>query len=155
MTQLSNLQNTHRPKKKIKRVGRGPGSKRGKTSCRGEKGDKSRSGYKRRYGKEGGQLPLFKKLPTRGFTRGRFKEESHTINFDRINSLFEDGDTVSPQTLKEKGVISNKAAGTLKLLAKGELAKKVLIEVHTLSKQARKKLESNSIEYKIIPLSAK
>jgi len=155
MIQLSNLKDTHRPKQKKKRVGRGPGSKVGKTCGRGHKGDKARSGYKRREGKEGGQLPLYQKIPCRGFTRGRFKKEVISINLERLNEHFEDGDSIDVETLRMKGLVPRKIPGGVKILGNGELKKKVFIEIHKISAQARKKLESNSIDYKIIPLSAK
>lgn len=108
MIKLESLKNTHRKSPNVQRVGRGIGSKRGKTSCRGHKGDKSRSGYKRRYGKEGGQLPLYRKLPTRGFSNLGFREPPFSINLDRINALFEDGETVNAQTLIDKGFSARK-----------------------------------------------
>ena len=91
MITLHNLKDSHRKSPNVQRVGRGIGSKRGKTCCRGHKGDKSRSGYKRRYGKEGGQLPLYRKLPTRGFSNLGFKEQPFSINLSRIEEIFEDG----------------------------------------------------------------
>ena len=98
---LSELKNTNK-RKKTKRVGRGPGSKMGKTSCRGHKGDKSRSGYKVRGAKEGGQLPLFQKLPHRGFSNEQFKVRVFEINLGRIESAFEDGETVNRETMMKK-----------------------------------------------------
>ena len=77
---LSKLFNTHRPKQKVQRVGRGLGSKRGKTCCRGVKGDKARRGYKTRGAHEGGQLPLYRKLPTKGFSNGRFRATPFALN---------------------------------------------------------------------------
>src|SRR6185436_4473474 len=100
MMTLSQLSNTHRPRKKVQRVGRGVGSKRGKTCCRGGKGDSARRGYKARPGHEGGQLPLYRKLPTKGFPNGRFKSEVHAINLGRLNQLFEDGAVVNLETLR-------------------------------------------------------
>ena len=91
MITLSTLMNTHRAKEKVQRVGRGLGSKRGKTCCRGVKGDKARSGYNRRYGYEGGQLPLYRKLPCRGFSNARFRSEPVAINLSTIDKLFDDG----------------------------------------------------------------
>src|SRR5690242_5267662 len=102
MMDLSNLANTHRPKKKVQRVGRGVGSKRGKTSGRGNKGDKARRGYLRRYGQEGGQIPLYKKIPTRGFSNERFRIASFAVNLGVIEKFFETGDTVSLETLQER-----------------------------------------------------
>src|SRR3990172_831913 len=100
---LSQLTNTHRPSKQRHRVGRGMGSKCGKTCGRGNKGDKARRGYKHHFGQEGGQIPLYKKLPTRGFTNGMFKNENFAINLGMIDKLFSDGEIVSLNTLQEKG----------------------------------------------------
>jgi large subunit ribosomal protein L15 len=151
MITLSNLNNTTRPKKKIQRVGRGQGSGRGKTSCRGEKGDKSRSGYKRRYGKEGGQLPLFRKLPCRGFSNAQFANESYAINLRMLEQLYTDGETVNLETLRQKGCLSENRIVSLKILADGELTKKVSIEAHAFSEAAREKLEKAKISMTIVP----
>jgi large subunit ribosomal protein L15 len=150
MIKLESLKNTHRKSPNVQRVGRGIGSKRGKTSCRGHKGDKSRSGYKRRYGKEGGQLPLYRKLPTRGFSNLGFREAPFSINLDRINALFEDGETVNAQTLIDKGFSPRKIANGIKILSVGDLTKKVVIEAASISKNALKKLEEKKIEFKLV-----
>ena len=146
---LSDLKNTHR-KKRVKRVGRGPGSKRGKTACRGHKGDKSRSGYKRRGGKEGGQLPLFQKLPHRGFSNGRFKVPIYEINLGRLDAHFNDGETVNQNTLIQKGFPLRRMKGGFKVLAGGVLTKKVVIEARRFSKNAALKLEKQGIEFKTV-----
>lgn len=148
MSMLANLTNSQRPAKPKKRVGRGPGSKIGKTCGRGHKGDKSRSGYKRRLGNEGGQLPLYTKLPIRGFSNARFKKEVFSINLSRIEQGFEDGEVVSIETLKAKRYIPSSSKVTLKIIGDGELNKKVVIEAHSFSKNAMEKLEKNSIEFK-------
>lgn len=145
---LSELKNTHRKKKGIKRIGRGPGSNKGKTSCRGHKGDKSRSGYKTRAGKEGGQLPLYQKLPGRGFSNASFKKPVFAINLDRINEHFEEGEMVNRETLLKKGFPVRLAKGGIKVLANGTLEKKVVIEVDAFSKGAMVKLEEKGIEFK-------
>ena len=150
MIDLSKLQNSFRGKKKIQRVGRGPGSKRGKTSCRGQKGQGSRSGARRRYGKEGGQFPLYCKLPCRGFTRGRFIRPSLSINLSLIEQLFVDGEVVNYETLKAKGITPRYLPGGVKILSKGDLNKKVTIEAKKFSKQAIKKLEEKKISYKVV-----
>jgi large subunit ribosomal protein L15 len=150
MIKLESLKNTHRKSPNVQRVGRGIGSKRGKTSCRGHKGDKSRSGYKRRYGKEGGQLPLYRKLPTRGFSNLGFREPPFSINLDRINALFEDGETVNAQTLIDKGFSARKIANGIKILSVGDLTKKVVIEAASISTNALKKLEEKKIEFKLV-----
>ena len=91
MTDLSTLKDTSRPRKKVQRVGRGIGSKRGATSGRGGKGDSARQGYRKRFGYEGGQVPLYRKLPIRGFTRGRFVKASQAIGLSLIEAHYEDG----------------------------------------------------------------
>lgn len=148
--ELHELKNTHRKSSKVQRVGRGPGSKRGKTSCRGEKGYGSRSGYKRRYGYEGGRQPLHRKLPIRGFTRGRFKTDNLIINLQDIDELYSDNQSVSLNTLIEKKRISSKCKGKLKILAKGELTKKVSIEASYISPAAIEKLQKNNISYTLV-----
>jgi len=147
MNILSTLKNTTRPVKKVQRVGRGMGSNRGKTCGRGTKGDKARSGYKRRYGHEGGQLPLYRKLPCRGFTNGRFRTKSFAINLGRLNDLYRDGDVVSSATLQEKGIPARKLAGGLRILSGGDLKKKVSIEAHHFSQEAKDKLDKLSVTY--------
>ena len=149
MLSLSTLQNTHREFKKSQRVGRGNGSKRGKTCCRGSKGDKSRSGYKRHYGREGGQLPLFRRLPIRGFTNGRFKSKVFSLNLCDIERLFNDGDEVTFETLYLKGVVTPKYTGGFKVLSKGELTKKVTIHAQGMSQAAQDKLTKSGISFSI------
>ena len=150
MNLLSTLANTHRPKQKVQRVGRGPGSKRGKTSCRGVKGDGSRRGSQRRFGYEGGQLPLYRKLPERGFPNGRFKSEVHAVNLWLIQNLYKDGEIVNLKTLREKGYAPREVGGGLKILSKGELTKKVTIEARAFSKAAIEKLEKAKVSFKVI-----
>lgn len=147
---LSELKNTHRKAKKCKRIGRGVGSNKGKTSCRGHKGDKSRSGYKRRGGKEGGQLPLFQKLPERGFSNERFKVAIYEISLGRIDQYFEDGETVNQKTLMEKGFPMRRMKGGFKVLSQGDITKKIVIEANAFSKSAMRKLEEKGIEFKRI-----
>lgn len=146
---LSELKNTQL-KKKTKRVGRGPGSKMGKTSCRGHKGDKSRSGYKRRGAKEGGQLPLFQKLPHRGFSNEQFRVPIYEINLGRLNACFEDGEIINKETLMQKGFPMRRMKGGFKVLAGGELTKKVVIEANRFSKNAALKLEKQGTEFKTV-----
>ncbi len=144
---LHDLKDTHRPEKKVQRVGRGPGSKRGKTCCRGQKGDGSRSGYKRRYGYEGGGVPLHRRLPIRGFTRGRFYQPRLSINLDQIEKFYIDGEVVSPQTLYQKGLSPRNIPGGVKILSRGTLTKQVRIEAHRFSAEAMRKLEEKKISY--------
>lgn len=150
MSILSQLKNTSRPKKKIQRVGRGIGSKRGATSGRGTKGDGSRRGYSRRYGYEGGQVPLYRKLPIRGFTRGRFEKASKAITLSDIEKHFADGETANLETFREKGLIPRQVPGGVKIIATGEVTKKIKIEAHAFSAGARQKLEAKSISFQVI-----
>ena len=122
-----------------KRVGRGPGSGLGKTSGRGENGQKSRSGYSRKAGFEGGQLPLYRRLPKRGFTNARFKVEYATINLSDLNK-FEDGAVVTPELLKEMGLLKNQLDG-VKVLGNGTLDKKLTVKAHRFSESAREAIE--------------
>jgi large subunit ribosomal protein L15 len=155
MINLSNLQNTHRPRKKVQRVGRGIGSKRGKTACRGGKGYSARSGSKVRLGYEGGQLPLYRKLPRRGFGNGMFRKNTHAINLSLIELLFNDGEVVNLFTLREKGhgYAPKDIVGGLKILSNGSITKKVIIQANEFSKGAIAKLDEANISYEIISKS--
>lgn len=155
MITLSKLANTHRPVRKNQRVGRGIGSKRGKTSCRGAKGDKARCGYKRHFGREGGQLPLYRKLPCRGFDSARFRSFVFAIDFDDINVSFNDGETVSFETLRQKGLAPRRALGGLKILSGGTLTKKVKIEAHSFSEAAKEALKKQAVQFKVVETSNK
>ncbi len=147
-TLLNNLKNTTRPVKARKRVGRGLGSKLGKTCGRGEKGAGSRAGYKRRWGKEGGNMPLFMKIPIRGFNNARFRRAYDVVNLDQLNEIFDDGETVSVETLRERGFINGPTYG-IKLLGTGELTKKLTIRVQALSDSAREKLTRAKVTFEI------
>lgn len=149
MMTLETLKNATRPTQSRKRVGRGLGSKLGKTCGRGEKGAGSRAGYKRRLGKEGGNMPLYMKLPIRGFSNARFRREYHVINLEQLNEVFEEGDVVSTETLREHGFISGPSYG-VKLLGAGELKKKLTIRVQALSSSAKEKLTQAKINFEIV-----
>ena len=149
MKSLNTLKNTSRQKASSKRVGRGPASGLGKTSGRGQKGAGARSGYKRRHGQEGGQLPLYKKLPTRGFSNARFRQPLDTINLYQIEKIFNDGEDVNLETLYMHGFINGKTFG-FKVLGNGELTKKVTIHATAISQSAREKLDKAGIEYHAI-----
>jgi large subunit ribosomal protein L15 len=150
MNALHALNQSHRPSKRRKRVGRGPGSKRGKTCGRGHKGDKSRRGYKRRYGQEGGQMPLYRIMPTRGFSRGRFVKECFAVNLSWIERFYHDGETVSLETLRTKGLASRSLPGGLKILGAGELKRKVTIEAKRFSKTAVEKLKQSGVSFHFV-----
>ncbi len=123
-----------------KRVGRGPGSGMGKTSTRGEKGHKSRSGYRHRIGFEGGQMPLHRRIPKRGFTNARFKKEFAYVNLGTLDA-FEAGTIVTPEVLLEKGMIKKLLDG-VKVLAKGNFTKALTVQAHRFSAQAQEKIAS-------------
>lgn len=150
MTSLDQLQNDFRPEKGRKRVGRGPRSGHGKTSGRGMKGAGARSGYKRRFHREGGQFPLYMKLPTRGFTRSRHQRKLDSVNLTLVDRLFDNGEFVNEVTLREHGLISGQSYG-VKVLGKGELTKKLAgVEVDAISESAREKLEKAGITVTIL-----
>lgn len=149
MITLSSLENKSRDYQRRKRIGRGPGSGMGKTSCRGQKGAGARSGYKRRIGKEGGQLPLYLKLPIRGFTRGRFLKKVVIVNLGQIDKVYNDGEVVSEETLRQKGFLSG-PIDELKILGSGELTKKVSFEVGQVSASVKDKLDKAGLTVKLI-----
>lgn len=149
MITLGSLKDVSRERKARIRVGRGPGSGKGKTCGRGEKGAGSRSGYKRRYGYEGGQFRMFMKLPIRGFSNARFAKEFETVNLDQIERMFEEGEVVNRKTLIERGFLRGKGHG-LKILGKGEIKKKVTIEADAISAGAREKLQQAKIAFKSV-----
>ena len=122
-----------------KRVGRGTGSGLGKTSGRGENGQKSRSGYSRKAGFEGGQLPLYRRLPKRGFTNALFKKDYAVINLSDLNK-FENGATVTPELLKEMGILKKQLSG-VKVLGNGKLEKKLNVKAHRFSNVAKEQIE--------------
>ncbi len=135
--------NSVRPAKgsthKKKRVGRGPGSGSGKTAARGEKGQKSRSGYSRKIGFEGGQMPLHRRLPKRGFTN-IFKKRWLEVSIAALEQHFRADEEVTPELLHERGVIK-KAKHDVVVLGNGELSKALRISAHRFTKSAREKIE--------------
>ena len=126
-------------KKSRKRIGRGPGSGTGKTAGKGHKGQKSRSGYSRRYGFEGGQMPLVRRIPKRGFFN-RFRVEYQVVNLRDLERVFSDGDTVNTKALIEKG-LTRGGDRPVKILGDGELKKKLTVQVHKFSRSARAGIE--------------
>ena len=126
--------------KTSKRLGRGTGSGLGKTSGKGHKGQNARSGGGVRPGFEGGQLPLFRRLPKRGFSNAMFKVEYATINVSDLEK-FEDGAVVTPELLKEMGILKKQLAG-VKVLGNGELTKKITVKANKFSKSAIEKIEA-------------
>lgn len=121
-----------------KRLGIGPGSGRGKTAGRGHKGQKSRSGYARRRGFEGGQMPLQRRLPKRGFTNP-FKKQWVEVNLDVLEQRFAEGDTVTPEILRQRGIIKRIRDGVV-ILGRGRLSKPLNVIAHRLSASAKEKI---------------
>lgn len=136
---LNNLHPAPGSTHKKKRLGRGPGSGLGKTSGKGHKGQKSRSGYSSRPGFEGGQMPLQRRLPKRGFTN-IFKKQWIEIGLAKIEASFKAGDDVTPEILHERGLIK-KAKHDLVILGNGEVTKKLNISAHRFTKAAKEKIE--------------
>ena len=137
---LNELQKAPEAKNR-KRVGRGPGSNWGKTSGRGQKGQKSRSGVSISAWFQGGQTPLYRRVPKRGFNNARFTTTYATINLSDLNKFFKDGDEVTPEILKERGIIKKQLDG-IKVLGNGELEKKLTIKANRFSSTAIAKIES-------------
>jgi large subunit ribosomal protein L15 len=134
---LSNLRAPRKANENKKRVGRGMGSGMGKTSTRGHKGQGSRSGSSLMRGFEGGQMPLHRRLPKRGFTN-IFKTEYEVVNLDRLAELGEK--EITPATLRKAGVVSSKKS-LVKVLGSGELSGALTVHAHKFSKSAQEKIE--------------
>jgi len=135
-----NLSNLHAPRKASenrKRVGRGMGSGMGKTSTRGHKGQGSRSGSRLMRGFEGGQMPLHRRLPKRGFVN-IFRTEYELVNLDKLAIL--DESEITPEVLRKAGMVSSKKS-LVKVLGQGELSKAITVHAHKFSKSAQEKIE--------------
>ncbi len=136
---LNNLKPKKGSKHAKKRVGRGPGSGHGKTSGRGEKGQKSRSGYTSKLGFEGGQMPLQRRLPKRGFTN-IFKKNRAVVNVSELER-FDNGATVDEAALRKAGLVKGQNDG-IKILGDGKLTKKLTVHATKFSESARKQIEA-------------
>src|SRR5437660_2879750 len=136
---LNNLRAPKGATHKKKRVGRGPGTGLGKTAGRGEKGQKSRSGYSAKIGFEGGQMPLHRRLPKRGFTN-IFKKRWLEVSLAALDRGFEANEEVTPQVLHDRGIIK-KARHDVVVLGTGELSKPLRVSAHRFTKSARAKIE--------------
>lgn len=134
---LNNLKPAAGSKFNRKRVGRGPGSGNGKTAGRGNKGAQSRSGYSYKRGFEGGQMPLHRRVPKRGFTNV-FRTEYEVVNLDQIEARFDAGATVSPETLRAAGLVNSRQP--VKVLARGEVTKALTVQAHKFSGKAAEKI---------------
>jgi large subunit ribosomal protein L15 len=135
---LSDLKAPEGQNRPQKRIGRGMGSRRGKTSGRGHKGARSVSGYSKMRGFEGGQMPMHRRLPKRGFTN-IFRKEYTVINLDRLNEL--EGDTFDFDTLNKLGIVKKLEAG-LKILGTGDVTRALTVTAHAFSGTARQKIEA-------------
>ena len=131
-----------------KRVGRGPGSGLGKTSGKGQKGQKARSGGSINPVFEGGQLPLFRRIPKRGFKNYNFRTRYAVINLDNLNR-FDEGTVVTPALLKETGIIKNQLDG-VKVLGNGTLEKKLTIQANKFSASALEKIKESGSKAEVI-----
>jgi large subunit ribosomal protein L15 len=142
-----NLSSIRAPKKaneNKKRVGRGMGSGMGKTSTRGHKGQRSRSGSRMMRGFEGGQMPLHRRLPKRGFTN-IFRQEFNVVNLEKLVGL---GDTINPDVLRKAGVISTKRP--VKILGDGELKSAITVQAHKFSKSAQEKITKAGGKFEVL-----
>ncbi len=133
-----------------KRVGRGPGSGTGKTSGKGHKGQKARSGYSRRRGFEGGQMPLNRRLPKRGFTQ-ETRFPVYGVNLDTLDRFFAEGAEVSLETLAAAG-LGYTGAKRVKILARGEVTKPLKVVVHAISAGAKSKIEAAGGQVTVLPI---
>lgn len=131
-----------------KRVGRGPGSGLGKTSGKGQKGQKARSGASINPVFEGGQLPLYRRIPKRGFTNAKFKTEYAVVNLAQLN-VFEDGTVVTPALLKDTGIVKKQLDG-VKVLGNGKLEKKLTIQANKFSTSALEKIKEAGSKAEVI-----
>ena len=125
--------------KNIKRIGRGPGSGMGKTSTHGQKGQKSRSGVSIHAWFQGGQSPLYRRIPKRGFKNTRFETKYAVINIGDLDKFFKNGEEVTPEILKARGIIKKELDG-VKVLAGGELTKKLTVKANRFSSKAVTKI---------------
>ena len=136
---LNNLKPAAGSKFGRKRVGRGPGSGNGKTAGRGNKGAQSRSGYSYKRGFEGGQMPLHRRVPKRGFNNTDFRTEYAVVNLDQLEARFETGATITPEALRSAGLISGRDV-RVKVLARGEVSKALTVQAHKFSGKAAEKI---------------
>jgi large subunit ribosomal protein L15 len=136
---LNNLRPAKGSTHRKKRLGRGPGTGLGKTSGRGEKGQKSRSGYSMKIGFEGGQMPLHRRLPKRGFTN-IFKKKWIEVSLEALEKAFAENDEVTPEVMHRRGIIK-KAKHDIVVLGNGEVSKSLKVSAHRFTKSAREKIE--------------
>jgi large subunit ribosomal protein L15 len=135
---LSNLKPPKGAKHSKKRIGRGQGSGQGKTAGRGHKGAKSRAGFKFKRGFEGGQMPLHRRVPKRGF-HNPFRVAYHVVNLDTLGLKFDAGTVVTPELLRERGLVPG-GRPKIKILARGEIGKALTVRAHKFSGKAAEKI---------------
>src|SRR3984893_3491489 len=135
---LSNLKPPKGAKHAKKRIGRGQGSGNGKTAGRGHKGAKSRSGFKFKRGFEGGQMPLHRRVPKRGF-HNPFRVEYEVVNLDTLGLRFDAGTVITPDLLRERGVVHSRKS-LVKILGRGEIGKALTVHAHKFSGKAAEKI---------------
>ena len=135
---LDNLRPPRGARRDRKRVGRGPGSGHGKTATRGSKGAKSRSGFRFKRGFEGGQMPLHRRVPKRGF-HNPFRVEYAVVNLDTLAEVFDAGSSVTPELLRERGLV-RKASVPVKVLGRGDITKQLTVHAHKFSGSAAEKI---------------
>ena len=150
---LNNLRPPKGMKHPKKRIGRGQGSGNGKTAGRGHKGAKSRSGFKFKRGFEGGQMPLHRRVPKRGF-HNPFRIEYDVVNLDTLGLRFDAGTVVTPDLLRETGVVSG-SAKRIKVLARGEVGKKLTVHAHKFSGKAAEKIAAAGGSTQLLVAQAK
>jgi large subunit ribosomal protein L15 len=136
-----------------KRRGRGQGSGLGKTAGRGHKGAHARAGWSRRLGYEGGQMPITRRVPKRGFSNAPFRRRYDIVNLTVLESRFEAGEVVSLESLKERGILKP-AYGRLKVLGTGELTKPLKVMAHHLSESARQKVDAAGGSVEVLKFAA-
>ena len=146
---LSDILSKSKRRRTSKRRGRGRGTGLGKTSGRGSKGAASRSGFKHRYHYEGGQIPMIRHMPKRGFSNARFATKHDVVNLGELEKHFQEGDTVRLDVLVERGLI-DLCHGRLKVLGGGDLKKKIAIVAYAASESAIKKVEAAGAKLEII-----
>ncbi|MHC4932757.1 MAG: 50S ribosomal protein L15 [Planctomycetota bacterium] len=138
---LADVRSAYIPRRKRKRVGRGAGSGIGKTCGRGTKGQQSRSGGGTPPGFEGGQMPLYRRLPKRGFNNAKFRTVYAIVNVGQLERAFDDGATVDAEAIRQARLVNAKS-GPIKILGSGDLTKKLTVEAARFSGSAKRKIEA-------------
>lgn len=150
---LSTLSNAEQARKKRKRIGRGPSSGQGKTAGKGHKGQKARAGYSPVRGFEGGQMPLHRRTPKRGFNhKSRFPLA--VVNVDTLEAAFDAGAEITPELLVQKGLADARKGG-IKILGRGDMTKKMTVRAHAVTPGARSKIEAAGGAVELIELAVK